>query len=69
MKKEKDLESLLKKFENKEPLMVSIDGDEFELFKYNPEKNMYQGEFGCIHMENMLRAIKDKNYFIQVGEV
>lgn len=68
MKNGKDLE-LLKKLENKEPLRIYYDGEDFGVYEYNSKKKVYQGEFGCIHMENMLRAIKDKNYFIQVGEV
>ncbi len=68
MKNEKDLE-LLKKLENREPLRIFYGDDDFGVYKYDSEKKAYQGVIGFFDIKTMLRAIKDKDYFIQVGEV
>lgn len=68
MKNEKDSE-LLKKLENREPLRVIYDGEDFGIYEYNSEKKVYQGEIGCLPIKAMFRGIKDKNYFIQVGDI
>lgn len=68
MKNEKDLE-LFKKLENKEPLRIFYNNEDFGVYEYDPNKKIYIGEIGYLDMQTMLRGIKDKNYFIQVGEV
>ncbi len=60
---------LLKKLENREPLRVFYDNQDFGVFKYDSNRKAYQGEIGYLELEVMLKAIKYSNYFIQVGEV
>lgn len=65
MKNEKNME-LFKNLEMKKDFKVFLDSVDFGVYKYNKEKNIYQGEIGYVTLESMLKAIKDKTYFLQV---
>lgn len=59
MRIEKDLEY-------RKPIRVIYDGEDFGIYEYNEEKQRYEGVIGYIEIASVLRAIKDKDYFIQV---
>jgi len=51
------------------PFKVIYDGEDFGIYKYNPNKNWYEGVIGHIPMDKMLQAIVDQNYFIKLESV
>ena len=65
MKIENTLEYSMNHLKNHEPFKVIFDGEDFGIYKYEPEYG-YVGIVGHIPMEGMVKAIKDKNYFIKV---
>ena len=62
MKTDKDL--AFKHLQEHKPFKVIYDGEDFGIFTY--ENGRYQGEIGYIDIENMVRCIRDDNYFIKV---
>lgn len=62
MKIEKDLEL-------RKPIKLIYDGEDFGVYKFNEEKNRYEGIIGYLDIETIIRAIRDKDYFIQVRSI
>lgn len=62
MKIEKDLEL-------RKPIKLIYDGEDFGVYKFNEEKNRYEGIIGYLEIETIIRAIRDKDYFIQVRSI
>ena len=65
MKSKKDME-LIKHLNERKDFKVIFDGEEFGIYKYNQEKNRYEGEIGFIKLEAMIQAIEDKEYSIKL---
>jgi len=51
---------------NKKPIRLIYGGEDFGIFEYNETTKRYEGKIGHLTKETLLRAIKDKDYFIQV---
>lgn len=62
MKIEKDLEL-------RKPIKLIYDGEDFGVYKFNEERNRYEGIIGYLDIETIIRAIRDKDYFIQVRSI
>ena len=61
----KDME-LMERLDNKEPFNVIYDGEDFGVYKYNPETNKYEGDIGYLTIQSMLNIIKGLNDFIEL---
>lgn len=59
MKKEY-IEKLQEVILNKQPIIVYIDNDDFGIFTYNKEKNIYQGEIGALTLETLTKVLAEK---------
>jgi len=65
----KNVEKLVYDLKERKPIGLIYDNSDYGIYKYNQEKNWYQGVIGHIDLENLYRAIKDESYFIQAYEV
>lgn len=65
----KNVEKLVYDLKERKPIGLIYDGNDYGIYKFNEEKNWYQGKIGHIDLENLYRAIKDESYFIQAYEV
>lgn len=65
----KNVEKLVYDLKERKPIGLIYDGSDYGIYKFNQEKNWYQGVIGHIDLENLYRAIKDESYFIQAYEV
>lgn len=70
MKKEKNLELLKKQLKQRGKFKVYFDGEDLEVFTFNPAKNRYEGEIiGYLDLETIVKAIKDDSFWIQVEAI
>ena len=65
MKKENTLE-LINHLKDRKPFKVNYDGEDFGIYRYNQEKDRYDGCIGHIPIDKMFQAIKDQSYFIKL---
>lgn len=66
MKIRNDSELLKQHLELRQDFKIIYDGEDFGIYKYNQEKNVYQGLVGYLSIESMLLAIIDEEYFIKL---
>ena len=64
-----DSDYKIQHFESKKPFKLIYDGDNWGTYNYNEHKGKYDGFMGTFENETILRAIRDKSYFIQVEPV
>ena len=57
---------LMNNLKERKPFHVIYDGDDYGIYKYNNEKNRYEGVIGHIDLKDMLKIIKDKEHFIKL---
>lgn len=65
MKSEKST-TLIKHLNQRGDFKVFFDGEYEDIYKFDEEKNRYQGFFGYITLEAMVQAIEDEEYFIKL---
>lgn len=57
------MKNLQEVIENRKPIKIYLDDDYYDTFYYNEDKNIYQGNFGYITMEVLMKAVfKKKGY-------
>lgn len=57
---------LLNNLKERKPFHVIYDGDDFGIYKYNEEKERYEGAIGHLKLKDMLEIIKNKEHFIKL---
>ena len=65
MKSEKST-SLIKHLNERKDFKVIFDGDDFGIYKYDKEKDRYQGVVGYITIQSMIQSIEDETYHIRL---
>lgn len=66
MKNEEYLE-LATRLQKRQDFRIIYGEEDFGIYKFNEEKNRYEGEIGYLPIENMVRIIKGSNDFIKIG--
>ena len=57
---------LLNNLKDRKPFKVIYDGEDFGIYRYNQEKDRYDGCIGHIPLTEMVKIIKDKDHFIKL---
>lgn len=67
MKKE-DLELIYKDIENRKPIRIIFDGDDFGIYEWNEKTKRYEDFLGFT-IEELIKIIKTPNHFIKIERV
>lgn len=60
------MSELLNNLKDRKDFKVTFDGDDFGIYKYNKEKDRYEGFIGHMTITEMVEIIKDKESFIKL---
>ena len=60
---------LMNNLRERKPFYVIYDGDSFGIYKFNEQKQRYEGVIGNIDLKSMIEIIKDKESFIRLEAI
>ena len=58
--------NLIKHLNERKDFKVIFDGEDFGIYKYDKDKDRYQGMFGYVKIPAMIQAIEDETYHIKL---
>lgn len=54
------MKNLQEAIKNKEPIKVYLDNEYYDIFEYNEEKNIYQGQFGYMDLDTISKILLNR---------